>query len=315
MKAIRIHEFGASKVLSYNTEPRPFVGDQEVLIKIEAAGVGRVDVSARQGHYAPLSKPGFIPGIEVAGEVVIVGRNANKDWLGKRVFTRLFSGGYAEEVAVLAETLIEIPVLMTSIEAVAFGVNALVASFSLDLANLNKGDRLLIRGATGGIGTVAALIAKANGIHVTAAIRSIDKQKHLEKIGVKNYLVNDELAHTGSNYNVLLDLVLGTKMDAYVDLLANRGHYIIAGGLGGSPKIDFGMSFLERVHRSLSLHVFSLNAFSDQEISHRMTELLKFVTHHSLSAPIEEVFSLKDAAKAHDLMESGKIFGKIILIS
>ena len=65
---------------------------------------------------------------------------------------------------------------MTSLQAVAFGVNALVASCSLDLASLNKADRLLIRGATGGIGTVAALIAQANGINATAAIRSSDKK-------------------------------------------------------------------------------------------------------------------------------------------
>ena len=313
MKAIRVNKFGTSKVLTYSTEPRPAVGDQEVLIKIEAAGVGRVDISARQGSYGPLSEPGFIPGIEVAGEVVLLGKNTHKEWLGKKVFARVFNGGYAEEIAVPVEALIEIPEQLTSIEAVAFGVNALVASFALDLANLDKGDRFLIRGATGGIGTVAALIAKAKGIHVTAAIRSNSKKTHLENIGIKDFLITNDLTHACSNYGAILDLVLGSNMDEYVNLLAKKGNYIIAGGSGGNPKIDFGMSFLRRVHYSLSLHVFSLNAFSDRQIEERMSQIFKSMTDYSLRAPIQSVFSLKDAAKAHDLMESGTVFGKIIL--
>ncbi|SDH17333.1 NADPH:quinone reductase [Pedobacter terrae] len=313
MKAIRVREFGSSEVLTYITESRPIVGDQEVLIKIEAAGVGRVDVSARQGYYAPLPEPGFIPGIEAAGEVIVLGKNVDKNWLGKKVFVRLFSGGYAEEIAVRTEALVEIPAPITSIKAVAFGVNALVASFAMDLANLDKGDRLLLRGATGGIGTVAALIAKTKGIHVTAAMRSIHKKIHLENIGIDDFLMTDNLANLSLNYHSILDLVLGSDMDAYVNLLAKRGNYIIAGGLAGSPEIDFGMSFLKRVHQSLSLHVFSLNAFSDEEIRTRMGQIFILMIDHSLSAPIQDVFPLKDAGKAHDLMVSGNFFGKIIL--
>jgi NADPH2:quinone reductase len=313
MKAIRVNKFGTSKVLTYIDEPRPAVGDQEVLIKIEAAGVGRVDISARQGSYGPLSEPGFIPGIEVAGEVIVLGKNTPMEWLGKRVFARIFNGGYAEEIAVSVEALIEIPEQLTAIETVAFGVNALVASFALDLASLDKGDRLLIRGTTGGIGTVAALIAKPKGIHVTAAIRSYSKQTHLENIGIKDFLITNDVTNASSNYGAILDLVLGSSIDDYVNLLAKKGNYIIAGGSGGNPEKDFGMSFLRRVHHSLSLHVFSLNAFSDSQIKKRMDEIFKSMIDYSLRAPIENVFPLKDAAKAHDLMESGSVFGKIVL--
>jgi len=68
--------------------------------------------------------------------------------------------------------------------------------------------------------------------------------------------------------------VFGTDVDTYVNLFAKRGHYIIAVGVAGSPERDFGMSFLTRVHQSLSLHVFSMNAFSDEEIRKRMTQAI-----------------------------------------
>lgn len=313
MKAIRIEKFGCSDVLKYGYEAEPSVGEDEVLIKIKGAGVGRVDISARKGLYGPLSEPGFIPGIEVAGEVITLGKNAANQWLGKRVFARLFQGGYAEEIAVPVSALVEIPDELTEIQAIAFGVNALVASYSLGLASLQKGNRLLIRGATGGIGSVAAILAKANGIMVTASVQSDSKIINLEKIGIQDFLKHKDLDSKATPYNAILDLVLGSGLDPYINLLAERGHYVIAGGAAGSPDVDFGMSFLTRVHKSLNLHVFSLNTFSDSEVNIRMTQLFKLITQHSLSSPVHEVFSLQDAVKAHDLLESGNVFGKIIL--
>ena len=313
MKAIKVNKFGSSEVLIYSDESRPTVADNEVLIKIEAAGIGRVDISARQGHYAPLSTPGFIPGIEVAGEVVLLGKDVDKKWLGKKVFARVFSGGYAEEISLSVASLVEIPKNLTTIEAIAFGVNALVASFSLDLSGLGNGDRLLIRGASGGIGSVATLIAKAMGIHVTAAIRSESKKEYLKQLGIKDFLLAQDIADSTLKYHAILDLVLGGGIDACVNLLEKNGNYIIAGGSGGSFEIDFGMSFLKRVHLSLSLHIFSLNAFSDTKIGERMTHIFKLITDHQLRAPIHKIFSLKEAIKAHDFMESGDVFGKIIL--
>jgi len=315
MKAVRVEKFGGSELLRYGNEPRPSVGEGEVLIKITAIGVGRVDVSARKGHYGPLSEPGFIPGIEAAGEVITLGKNTPSEWLGKKVFARLFKGGYAEEIAVPFSALVEIPMELTEIQAVAFGVNALVASFSLDVAHLAKGDRLLIRGATGGIGSVAAILANAEGIATTASLKTDSKKINLQNIGMQHFLRDDDLDSKTAPYNAILDLVLGSGLDPYVNLLAERGHYIIAGGAAGSPDNDFGMSFLMRVHKSLNLHVFSLNTFSDSEINVRMIQIFKLIIQHSLSAPVYEIFPLQDAAKAHDLLDSGNVFGKIILVN
>ena len=315
MKAIKIEKFGSTEVLNYIDEPRPSVGEQEVLIKIKAIGVGRVDISARKGLYGPLQEPGFIPGIEVVGEVIIVGENTPLYWFGKRVFARLFKGGYAEEVSVPVSSLVEVPKGITDIQAVAFGVNALVASFSLELSSLEKDDRLLIRGATGGIGSIAAILANANGINVTAELQSDRKRGNLVDIGIKQFLKQEDIISQEASYKSIIDLVLGKGVDQYVNLLADRGHYIISGGAAGSPEEEFGMSFLSRVHKSLNLHIFSLNTFSDSEINSRMTHLFKFILEYSLVAPLHEVLLLKDAAQAHDLLESGQVFGKIILIN
>lgn len=315
MKAIKIIKFGGTEVLSYEDEPRPLAGEKEVVIRIKAIGVGRVDISARKGLYAPLQKPGFIPGIEVAGEVITVGEHAPADWIGKRVFARLFKGGYAEEVSVPFSSLVEVPEEITDVQAVAFGVNALVASFSLELADLKKDDRLLIRGATGGIGSIAAILANADGLSVTAELQSDRKRDRLEAIGIRQFLRPDDIIHQKASYKSIIDLVLGKGLDPYINLLVERGHYIISGGAAGSPEQDFGMSFLTRVHQSLNLHIFSLNTFSENEINIRMTDLFTFISACSLMAPVHEILSLKDAAKAHDLLESGNVFGKIVLVN
>lgn len=315
MKAIKIDKFGSTEVLSYGYEPRPSAGEKEVVIRIKAIGVGRVDISAREGLYAPLQEPGFIPGIEVAGEVITVGEHTPADWIGKRVFARLFKGGYAEEVSVPFSSLVEVPEEITDVQAVAFGINALVASFSLELADLNKNDHLLIRGATGGIGSIAAIFASSYGFNVTAELQSDRKRDRLEAIGISQFLKPDDIIHRKASYKSIIDLVLGKGLDPYINLLVDRGHYIISGGAAGSPEQDFGMSFLTRVHQSLNLHVFSLNTFSEKEVNIRMTDLFTLISERSLIAPVYEILSLKDAAKAHDLLASGDVFGKIVLVN
>ena len=313
MKAVEVSAFGTSEVLNLKEIAAPVANESEVLIEIHAAGVGRVDIMARQGLYALLTDPGFIPGIEIAGVILKTGHNVDKNWIGKRVFARTFKGGYAEQIAVPFSAVVEIPDAVSMTDAVALGVNALVADFSLRKAQLSEGSRLLIRGITGGIGTIATKLALLKKIDVTALLINSDKKAELEELGVTGFIYDGETSIYERSFDGVLDLVFGPGIDPFVDLLKDNSNYVISGGVGGGPEPDFGMSFVKRYHRSLSLHCFSLNATTDEKIRDSMSGLLKLAADGLLTPPIDKVFPLTAAREAHELLESGNVFGKVVL--
>ncbi|MFE7122494.1 zinc-binding alcohol dehydrogenase family protein, partial [Streptomyces sp. NPDC057654] len=184
MKAVIVSSFGGPEVLRVVDRPAPRPGPGQALIRVEAAGVGYVDVMARDGDYQPLSEPGFVPGMEAAGAVAAVGEGVDEHWIGRRVFALTGTGAYAEYVVADVRGLARLPESVSSADAVALGVNALVASLGLDRTHIEKGERVLVRGAGGGIGLMAAQLAALSGGTVTAITSSPERAERLQNLGV-----------------------------------------------------------------------------------------------------------------------------------
>lgn len=314
MKAVIVPSFGDSDVLRVidRAEPRPEPG--QVLIQVEAAGVGYVDVMARNGDYQPLSEPGFIPGLEAAGTVAAVGAGVGEHWVGQRVFALTGRGAYAESVVAGIRDVVRLPEGVSAADAVALGVNALVASLGLKRANVKKGERVLVRGAGGGIGVMAAQLAALSGGAVTAITSSPERGERLRGLGVAH--VEDRTTGQGGSadtYDVIADPVAGPDLGRCIEMLRPNGRYLLFGAAGGPPTPDALASVMTTYHNSPTLLAFSLNSFDADVIGPAAAELFGQAARGDLRAVIDEQIPLAEAHRAHERLESTPVFGKITL--
>ncbi|WP_420236994.1 zinc-binding dehydrogenase [Telmatobacter bradus] len=315
MKAVVVSAFGSADKLLYIDTAEPRLQSGEVLIRIEATGVGQVDIMAREGRYR-FQTPGFIPGLEIAGEVCQLGPGADPEWLGRRVLALPSEGGgYAERIAIKVEDLIPLPDEVSSREAVALGMNALVAAAALERAHPGAEERILVRGAGGGIGIMLTQLSARATDSVTATTSSRERGQRLSDLGASaiwNRNVDPELP--SDNFDVILDTVLGPETLIYISKLRNNGRYVMCGGVGGPPSSDYGTGLLTNFHKSPSLFALSLNSFRSDALKHLAANVFDSFRKGQLSAVFDSDIPLSQAAEAHKRLETGEPFGKILLI-
>ncbi|MEV6718520.1 zinc-binding dehydrogenase [Lentzea sp. NPDC051208] len=316
MKAVVLKAFGGAEnlVLADLPDPRPRPG--EVLVEVEAAGVGHVDVMSRRGEFGGSFSPGFVPGIEVAGVVVGTGEDVDDAWVGRRVHAMLdqTGGGYAELVTANVEDVVALPDQVGAAEAVALGFNALTALTSLERAQVRKADKVLVRGAGGGVGLMATLLGVHLGAAVTAVTSSALRGERLTALGTSTVVNRLADAQAYEEYDIVIDPVGGPEFDRFLEKLAPNGRYVLCGGVAGFPTPDFGSTLLGRFTASPTLLMLSLSSISRAELRARMEKLLELVAGKTVVSPIDETFPLAAAAQAHDKLESGAAFGKIVLV-
>lgn len=309
MRAIVVKEFGSADQLSLSTLPDPAPGAGEVVVAVEAAGVGLVDVLQRQGYLG--ASPGFVPGIEVAGRVAGVGAGVDGALLGKRVFAH-GQGGYAERFVAGAGGLVELPDAVSTEAAVTLGVNALVARFSILRAGLRAGERVLVRGASGGIGALAAQMAVRLGAEVTAAT-SAGAAESVAGLGVRHIVRRGIDPEPQGPFDVIIDPVAGAAMPALIGELAPNGRYVVNGAAAGLPPAEIGQAMLQIFSRSPSYSMVSLDSIPPEERRRAATDLFAEAARGELLPLVSEVLPLQEAARAHKMLEAGGRFGKLVL--
>jgi NADPH:quinone reductase-like Zn-dependent oxidoreductase len=312
-----VPSFGGSEVLQVVDRPEPRPAPGQVLIHMEAAGVGYVDVMARKGDYQPLSEPGFIPGMEAAGTVAAVGEGVEAHRVGQRVFALTGRGAYAESVIADARHVVGLPEGVSAADAVALGVNALVAHVGLERVNVEKAERVLVRGAGGGIGLMAAQLATSAGSEVTAITSSPERGDRLRGLGVARVqdrtAGRDGSADAVDTYDVIVDPVAGVDLGRYIEMLRPNGRYLLCGSVGGAPALDAFGSLLTTYHNSPTLFAFSLNSVGADTVGAAAAELFGRAARGELRAVVDARFPLADARRAHERLESVPVFGKITL--
>jgi NADPH:quinone reductase-like Zn-dependent oxidoreductase len=302
MKAVRIHEYGNATVLKYEDAPIPEIGPDGVLIRVRAAGVNPVDWKIRKGlmrAVRPLQFPAVV-GADVAGTVERVGPLVTRFKPGNAVVARV-EGAYAEFAAAKTDAVGPAPKSIPLEHAAGLPVAAGTAwTVLFDAARLTPGQRVLIHGGSGGVGTFAVQFAKLAGLHVIATTSAANTAL------VKSLGANEVIDYSSGNFATKIkdiDLVIDSTGG---ETLKNSYAVVRKGGLLLSivspPDEDSAKQrgIIARFERG------NINGI-------RLQEIAGLIDVGKLRVVVDKEFPLQDAAQAHELSEAGHVRGKIIL--
>ena len=321
MKAILFDNYGDSSVMYCGEIEQPEINEDEVLIKVAAAGINRPDILQRQGSYPPPAGASKILGLEVSGKIIKIGKNISLDFLNRDVCALVTGGGYAEYVKTTVSTVLPLPKGINIIEAAAIPETFFTVWTNLfDSGSLKKNETLLIHGGASGIGITAALIAKAMGIKFVTTVGSEKKRKFLDSIGSDltiNYkeddfekLIKDKL----SGVDVILDIVGGEYFQKNINILNKFGRLINIAYLQ-SPLIKANL--LPIMLKRLIVTGSTLRVRSDEEKAVIRDSLISNVwplfEKKSINLVIDKKFNFDDVKKAHEYMEKNQNIGKLVL--
>jgi NADPH2:quinone reductase len=301
----------------------PIPADDQVLVKVTAAGVNRPDVMQRKGLYPPPPGASDIPGLEVAGTVAAVGASVHTVRVGEPVCALVTGGGYAQYCLASAPLCLPIPRGWSLLEAAGLPETLFtVWSNVFDRAGLKANETLLVHGGSGGIGTAAIQLAKAFGAKVLVTAGSEEKCRFCCDLGADaaiNYQQQDfveavKQLTAGLGVDVILDSVGGDYLPRNIQCLGVDGRLLqIAVQNGVKAEINLLAIMLKR----LTLTGSTLRARDDDfkaAIAHNLRQRVwPLLENRTVKPVIHAVFALNDAARAHALMESGWHTGKIML--
>ncbi|WP_303760379.1 NAD(P)H-quinone oxidoreductase [Sphingobium yanoikuyae] len=322
MTAIGIPVPGGPDALVPEQRPVPVPGEDEVLIRVAAAGVNRPDVLQRQGKYPPPPGASDIPGLEVAGTIVAAGRSADM-LVGQRVCALLPGGGYAEYAIAPAGQCLPVPADYDLVEAAALPETLFTVWTNLfERAYVVGGDRVLVHGGTSGIGTMAISLCRLFDIEIIVTCGSDDKCAQALEWGAShaiNYKSQDYVAEVkritgGQGVQAVLDMVGGDYVPRNIECMADDGRHVSIAVLGGAKTSIFLPTVMSK---RLTLTGSTLrprsSGFKSLVADEIMRTVWPFVEQGRLRPAMDQRFALADAAKAHARMDAGEHFGKIML--
>lgn len=326
MKAVEISAFGAPEVLRMAERPMPAPGVGEVLIRVSASGVNRPDVLQRTGNYPVPPGASDIPGLEVAGVIESGDEAAMASAgfkVGDRVCALVAGGGYAAYCVAPVEQCLPVPEGLDDTAAASLPETFFtVWSNVFDRARLQAGETLLIQGGTSGIGVTAIQMAKALGARVIVTAGSDEKCAACLALGADhaiNYKTQDFVRAVadltdGQGVNVVLDMVAGAYVARELDCLAEDGRLVIIAVQGGvKAEINAGMVLRRRLTitgSTLRPRPVAFKGAIARSLRERVWPLLSSGT---IKPVIHQVFPAEQAAAAHELMESNRHIGKLVL--
>ncbi|MDE0968153.1 MAG: NAD(P)H-quinone oxidoreductase [Octadecabacter sp.] len=320
MKAVEIIQAGGPEVLTLNDVPMPEPAFGQVRIKVSYAGVNRPDALQRAGMYNPPKGASPLPGLEVAGEISLIGAGVTGWTVGDVVCALLPGGGYAEEVVTAAAHCLPVPEGLTLKQAACLPETYFTVWSNVFMrGGLNAGERFLVHGGSSGIGTTAIQLAHAFGARVFTTAGSDAKCRACLDLGAEvamNYRdvdFVDEMKSQGGA-NLILDMVGGDYLPRNVRALADDGRLIQIAFLQG-PKIE--LNFAHLMMRRLTITGSTLRPQSDlvkAEIAQQLkANVWPLLVSGKVAPVMDQEFTLADASAAHRRMESSQHIGKIVL--
>jgi NADPH2:quinone reductase len=329
MKAIVIAQPGGPDVLELREVPQPQPEADEVLVRVRAAGVNRADLLQRQGRYpAPPGVPADIPGLEFAGEVAACGSRAKLWKSGQRVFGLVAGGGYAEFLVTHERSVAEVPSNLDFVAAAAIPEAFITAQDALwTQAQLRPGERVLIHAVGSGVGLAAVQLVNAIGAQAYGTSRTADKIERAKKIGLADGAalsdpkeLKDHVARwsekwiAATGFDVVLELVGGAYIPASLDALGPKGRLMIVGTMAGNrTEVDVRPVMAKRLTiRGTVMRARPLEEKIEANLK-CAREVVPLFARGVLKPNIDREFPLAEAAKAHEYVEAGKSFGKVVL--
>jgi NADPH:quinone reductase-like Zn-dependent oxidoreductase len=340
MRAVILKENGGTNKLIYTTEqPVPEIKPNEVLVNVKATSVNRADIVIRNGYPGLSLKFPHILGGDISGVVAKTGSDvkdfkegdrvlawsivseAEDEWsrkgkAGQSVSWQYFGmhrhGSYAEFTAVPESSLIRLPDNVSFEDAACLPVAGLTAYHAVvTVGGLNKGDTLFLWGGTSGVGSIAIQLAKNIGAEVFATAGYAHKLRYLKQMGVDHIYnhrngskIDDEVleATKGLGIDVVLDYVGPEAFPKNFRMVKKGGKILFCGILTGREAVV-------SLHQTYLRHISLLGLYLGEK--RELEELVKLVAEGKVKPHIGETFDLKDAVKAQQLMEDGKVIGKI----
>jgi NADPH2:quinone reductase len=326
MQAVEISSFGAPEVLRLTQRPVPAPGAGEVLIRVRASGVNRPDVLQRSGAYPPPPGASDLPGLEVAGVIESGDADAMAKAglrIGDRVCALVAGGGYAQWCVAPAGQCLPVPAGLDDVQAAALPETFFtVWSNVFDRGRLRAGETLLVQGGTSGIGVTAIQLGNAFGATVIATAGSDEKCAACRQLGADhtiNYRTQDFAAVAreltgGQGVDLILDMVAGDYVAREVECLAEDGRLVIIAVQGG-VKAGFNAGLVLRrrltiTGSTLRPRPLAFKAAIAQSLREKVWPLLE---QGRVRPVIHSTFEAARAAQAHELMESNRHVGKIVL--
>ncbi|MFD8646325.1 zinc-binding dehydrogenase [Streptomyces mirabilis] len=318
MKAIAIQTYGGPEGLAVVDLPAPAPAAGQVVIATEAVGVGGVDTVIRSGALAAYGfKEGHIPGSEVAGTVTAVGDGVDASWIGGRVWAFTGTGGaYVEQALAPVEEIVLLPVNLSAVDAVTLGSSGVVAHFGLRHAHFAPGETVLVRGAAGSIGIMAVqLAARGGAAAVAVTTSSAERGEQLRRLGVTHVLdrSGDGGEPAPAGYDVIIDVVAGKDMPSFFDRLNPNGRMVAVGAVAGQPPADFGTKIMAAFQKSMSFAAFSAATVTGADRRAVRSEQFAAASRGEIETVVHEVLPLDAAVLAHQKMDAGEVFGRIVL--
>ncbi|OUJ70905.1 NAD(P)-dependent alcohol dehydrogenase [Hymenobacter crusticola] len=312
MKAIYYEGYGEPDVLRYGDQPDPDLKPDYILVRVRASSVNPVDWKIRQGHLLPVSGLSFpkIPGRDMAGDVVSIGPEVTRFQVGDRVFAMLndgLGGANAELASVSEKVAAPIPANLDYQQAAAVPLAAYTALQALrDKGELQPGEKVLINGASSGVGSFAVQIAKVLGASEVTAVVGPDNVALAKELGadqVINYKEHDFTADK-DRYDLIFDAVATNSYSASKDSLREKGRYVTT------------------VPNPKDVVSGPISVFTDKKMKPVWAEangidlalLGEWLEAGKVKPLIDRTFPLAETAEAHRYSEEGHAVGKIVLV-
>jgi len=338
LKAAVVERYGGPDVLKIQDVPIPSPGPVQVLVRVRAIGLNFADIIARWGVYPGTPKPPFVPGLEFSGEVVAVGLEVTRFRGRERVMGYSRLGSHAEYLAVDERLVAPIPESMSFEQAAAFPVAFMTAYHGLiELSHLRGGERLLVHAAAGGVGTATVQLAKHLGAEVFATAGSREKlvvageagASHVINYRSENFAQRVRSLTGGYGVDVVMDSVGGRVFRQSWSLLAGMGRYILYGlsdvsGPGRLSKLRALRVYAQMgllvpaglISKNKTISGFNLGTLLGKEryFEEAGRALLRLYAEGVLNPVIGRVFPFKEIVTAHTELQSGRTFGKVVVV-
>ena len=321
MKAMVYTKYGTPDVLQIKEIEKPKPKDDEVLIKIHAAEATKADCELRSFKFAVkwiwlplriatgLTRPkNQVLGGYFAGEIESVGKAVSRFNKGDQVFgaAQLRMGAYGEYACLPASyTIVSKPHNMTFEEAAAVPLGGLNALHYMRRANIRNGEKVLVNGAGGSIGTFGVQIAKAMGAEVTAVDSTI-KEEMLRRIGSDHFFdyTKEDFTNSGQTYDVIFDMVARSSYSACVKSLNPKGRYLM-----GNPRIS---DMLRSVLTSRFTDKTAIFAFAGEK-EEELLALKEMIESGKIKSIVDKIYPLDQAAQAHRRVETEQRLGIVVI--
>jgi NADPH:quinone reductase-like Zn-dependent oxidoreductase len=310
MNAVTYNHFGGPDVLELTTSDAPRVGSHDLLVRVRAVSVNPLDGKIRRGELRLLSGTRFPkkPGIDFAGVVEAVGSKVSGFTVGDRVVGSpgsMRKGTLSEVVSIPAASAALIPEGLDDVGAAAVSLVGLAALQAIRAAHLARDERVLVNGATGGVGLMLIQLARLSGAHVTAvaSTKGVAVARQFGAEQVVDYHA-ESIVDSRDRFDVVFDSSTKLPFSAARRLLTPRGRYV---GFEPSPVSLIGAALLNPFRRQKHRTLITKPSTAD------LDQIVRWIDTHAVVLPPTETFELPDAARAFERAERGGVIGKVVI--